>query len=158
MSFGWLSPEEAAGVARGLEERFGIPPEALARFQWFRRGEALCAVDAGAREVAEGLQAVAVGLKVLKEAGSAGPPKLTSRGAQLVGGWATRRVCEVGEEDLRSLLEGRSLPWDGERGPAIVRFRGAPVGMGLVRDGQLVGQFPRSITEHLRLSGRGAAL
>ncbi len=157
MSHAWLDPEEVGRLARGMEEWFGVPPEVIEGYAWVRRGEALCALAPEARPWAEAYPASAVGLKAFKEVGAAGP-KLTSRGAQVLGRWATRRVVDVGEEDLRGLVEGRSLPWDGPRGPVILRTQGVAVGMGVLRDGHLLGQLPRAVTEHLQFGQRGGAL
>lgn len=150
MSFDWLSPEEAGRAVGYLEEGFGIPAGAFSGHRLFRRGEYLHAVHEDAAGACEELACVAAGLKLLKVTGSGGF-KPATRGIQVFGRWATRRVCDLAEEDLGHLLEGRSLPWPGERGPVIVRCQGLPVGMGVIREGQLVGQFPRSVTEHLRL-------
>ena len=74
-----------------------------------------------------------------------------TRGIQVFGRWATRRVCSVDDAQLGALLRGASVPWEGDRGVRLLHWRGTPVGLGVVRAGQLVGQLPRNVTEHLQL-------
>lgn len=136
-------------MLRGLAEPFGIPPERFEPYRLQRRGDHVYALRAEAAAACGALQWVAAGLPLAKLSGS-GSARFASRGVQVFGRWATRRVCDADGPALAALLQGRSLPWEGDEGPVILRWGGNPLGMGLVRSGQLVGQVPRSVTEHLR--------
>lgn len=156
MSPDWLSPTEEAAALAYLEARFGIPPAALAGHRLLRRGEHVCALRREAAELAEGLQAASAGLKLLKVTGSGGF-KPATRGMQVFGRFAVRNVFDVTEAELKALVEGQSLAVDGERGFVLLRCGGAPVGVGLLREGRLVSQLSRNVTMHLRFpapSGR----
>lgn len=157
MSHGWLDPEERDRALGYLEERFGIPREDFSGHRLLRRGEHLCAVREEARDAWEALRGVHCGLKLLKVSGSGGL-KPTSRGVQVFGRSATRNVCDLAEEDLRGLLEGRSLPYTDGQGFVILRCRETVVGVGLARAGWLVSQVPRSVTMYLKHPKQGHSL
>ncbi|GAB4263348.1 MAG: hypothetical protein Kow0092_14180 [Deferrisomatales bacterium] len=157
MSSVWLSPEERGRALGYLAERFGIAAEAFAGHHLIRRGEYLYAVRREAEEACARLQWVAAGLKLLRVTGSGGFRPAT-RGIQVFGRWATRNTRDLSGEELRDLLEGRSLPAPGLDGFVLLFWGGAPVGVGLVRAGRLVGQLPRAVTEHLRLAPGRALL
>jgi NOL1/NOP2/fmu family ribosome biogenesis protein len=157
LSSAWLNPEEEARAFGYLEERFGIPPEAFADHRLLLRGENLCAVRRETEELWDTLAVAYGGLKLLKLTGSGGY-KPSSRGVQVFGRTATRNAVDLTDEELRALVEGRSLPQPEGRGFVILRCRGVAVGVGLVRDAQLVSQLPRSVTMHLRMPRAGSAL
>jgi len=153
LSSTWLNPEETASALGYLERRFGIPPSALAGHRLVRKGEHVYAVRREAADVCETLDWVSAGLRVFRLSGS-DRFKLSTPGAQVFGSAATARVHDLAGEELLALVEGRSIPSAWEPGPAILRYGGTPVGLGLVRGGQLVSQLPRSVTENLRLPDR----
>jgi len=153
LSSDWLSPAEEASALAYLEERFGIPPSALCDHRLLRQGEHVCALRREAGGLADALNVAGAGLKLLKSTGSGGF-KPSTRGVQVFGRWATKNLCDVTAEDLRALVEGRSLPREGARGFVLLRFAEAVVGVGLLRDGQLVSQLPRNVTMYLRLPTR----
>lgn len=150
MSLAWLSPEDSSQVLSYLEERFGIPQHALAEHRLFRRGEHVCALHHSAADAADALASVQAGLRLLKVSQSGGY-KPSTRGMQVFGALATRNVTELSAEELRAILQGRSLPCPGFRGFVLLRVGKAVIGIGLVRDEQLVSQIPRGMTEYLRL-------
>lgn len=155
MSSDWLSPAEEASALAYLEERFGIPPAAFSGHRLLRQGEHLCALRREAADLADALGVAGAGLKVLKSTGSGGF-KPSTRGMQIFGRQAGRNICDVTSEELRALVEGRSLVREGARGFVLLRHGGAVVGVGLLRDGQLVSQLPRNVTMYLRLPARRA--
>ncbi|MBI5016118.1 MAG: hypothetical protein HZB55_11615 [Deltaproteobacteria bacterium] len=157
MSSAWLSPEEEARARGYLEERFGIPPPTFANHRLLLRGENVCAVRRETEELWDALNVAYGGLKLLKLTGGGGY-KPSTRGMQVFGRAASRNVVDVSETDLKALVEGQSLPAADGRGFVILRCRGVAIGVGLVRDGQLVSQLPRSVTMHLRMPVVGAAL
>ncbi len=150
MSCVWLSPEETGRVLTYLEERFGIPSEALSGHRLVRRGEYVCAVRREAVNACEALDWISAGLRLLRV--SEGDRfKLSTRGAQVFGLAATTHMLDITEAELRALLQGQSLPSSSEPGLTILRHHGHPIGLSVVRAGHLVSQLPRSVTEHLRL-------
>ena len=152
MSSAWLNPEETIAALRYLDECFGIPPRLLSDHLLMRRGEYVFAARKELVEMCDELQWVSTGLKILKVTRS-GAFKPATRGIQLLGRHATRRVCELTGDQLHALVAGRSIAWGGERGFQVLKLGGIPIGVGLVRNGQLLSQLPRAVTEHLRLSG-----
>lgn len=154
MSSAWVSPEDRAEVVGYLEEVLGIPATVFAEHRFVRRGEYICAVREEAFPACSALRWIAAGLKIVKVTGSGGFRPAT-RGVQVFGRWATRRVVDLGRQDLRDLLEGRRVPSQGKGGPVILRWNDVPIGVGLVREGHLVSQLPRNLTEHLRFPERG---
>ncbi len=150
MSSAWLGPDETAAVAAYLEDRFGIPADRLDGHRLLLRGQHVYAVSRAAADAWDALQGGAAGVRILTVMGP-GRFKLATRGAQFLGRWAVRNRCEVDDDGLRALVQGRSLPWTGpERGFVVLAWEGIPVGVGLVRAGRLVSQLPRAVTEHLR--------
>lgn len=152
MSSDWLSPDEERRALGYLEEAFGIASAALAEHRLLRRGEHVFAVRREASGACDAYRWVAAGLRLLKASGS-GSYKPATRGLQIFGRCATRRVWDLDRPALRGLLSGQSLPWPGEDGPILLRWQGSPLGLGLARAGQLVSQLPRAVTEHLRVGG-----
>ncbi len=151
MSFAWLSPEETRSLLRYLDERFGIPAGALDGYRLFRRGGYVWAVCSEAGGLSEELRVAGGGLRLVREMGP-GRYKPATRGIQLLGRWVSRNVLDVHDDELRALIQGQTLPApEGMRGFVLVRWEGQVVGVALARNGQLQGQFPRALTEHLRL-------
>lgn len=150
MSCDWLDPKESEQLWSLFDEWFGIGRGHFDGLRLLRRGEGVYAVAEGAVAYADVLHLRSAGLKVatVRESGGYRP---ASRGIQVFGRWATRRVCDLDDAQLGALLRGASLPWEGERGLRLLRWRGAPVGFGTVRSEQLVAQLPRNVTEHLQL-------
>ena len=158
MSFEWLSPDDARQVLGYLEERFGIPADALAGCRLLRRGGYVCALRAESEPLARELQAAGGGLRLVKETGP-GRFKPATRGMQVLGRLARRNVIDLDDATLRGLLQGQTVPVAEEgRGFVLLRWDGGIVGVGLLRAGQLVAQIPRTVTEHLRLPGEGPVL
>jgi len=152
LSLDWLNPEDTRRVTAYLQERCGIPAGALAGLRLFRRGGYVCALREEAAEVADLLQVAGGGLRLVKEMGP-GRYKPATRGMQVL---ATRveTGIDLSEAELRGLLQGQTLSTSlPGRGFVLLRWEGAVVGVGLLREGRLVGQLPRTVTEHLRLGG-----
>ena len=150
MSCDWLDPEQSEHLWGLFDEWFGIPRHRFDGLCLLRRGEGVFAVPQAATSRMDGLHLRSAGLRVATVR-KGGGYRLAPRGIQVFGPWATRRVCVLDDDQLGALLRGASLPWEGERGQRLLRWGGAPVGFGTVRAGQLVGQLPRNVTEHLQL-------
>ena len=151
MSCDWLDPEQNEHLWGLFDEWFGIPRSRFDGLCLLRRGEGVFAVPETAVGRLDALHLRSAGLKVatVRKGGGYRP---AARGIQVFGRGATRRVCDLDDDQLGALLRGASLPWEGERGLRLLRWGGAPVGFGTVRNGQLVAQLPRNVTEHLQLS------
>lgn len=151
MSLAWLNPAETRAVIAYFGERFGVPPEAFEGLRLFRRSGYVCAVRGEAAEAAEALHLAGGGLRIAKEMGP-GRFKPATRGVQLLASGAGCGAVDLRDEQLRALLQGQTIPVDRPgRGFVLLRWEGAVIGVGLLRGGELVGQLPRTITEHLRL-------
>ena len=150
MSCDWLDPDQSEHLWQLFDEWFGIPRHRFDGLRLLRRGEGVFAVAEAVVGRIDALQLRSAGLSVATVP-TAGGYRPATRGIQVFGRWATRRVCELDDNQLGSLLRGASLPWDGERGLRLLRWRGTPVGFGVVRAEQLVAQLPRNVTEHLQL-------
>lgn len=148
MSFDWLSPAEREGFLGFMEERFGIAPERFSGFRLFRRGEYVNAVSLAAAEAAELFEGMDAGVPVAKTTHS-GFHKPSTRGVQTFGEGATRNVVDLSAGELKALVEGRMVQAPELKGFVVLRHKGAPVGVGLAREGRLTSQLPRSMTEHL---------
>jgi len=73
-------------------------------------------------------------------------PKLTAQGALAVGRDATHNTLELDDEDARAFMEGKNIQGDfGElSGQVIIRWKGFPVGVGLIQGKTLKNQLPLS--------------
>ena len=150
MSFDWLNPSERREFLEFLLGRFGIPPERFDGHALFRRGEYINAVAEGAASASEDFDCLDGGVQVAKLTGS-GAHKPVTRGVQVFGDAATKNIIDVKYADIKALIEGRRVEAPGYQGFVLLRFEGRPIGVGLVREGRLESQFPRSLTEHLVL-------
>jgi NOL1/NOP2/fmu family ribosome biogenesis protein len=157
LSPGWLSPDDRRRALGYLADRFGIPEAAFRHHRLLLRGDHICAVREEACDAWDALVGILAGLKILKVSESGGL-KPSSRGIQVFGRLATRNVWDLEEKGLRDLLEGRSLPYAGDRGYVILRCRGTVAGVALAREGLIVSQLPRSVTMYLRHPERGCSL
>ena len=73
--------------------------------------------------------------------------KPTTFALQLLGRHATRNVVDVGDEDVKTLINGGELRLEAESGVengfVLLRWRGFPVGVGHYRRPALKSQIPR---------------
>lgn len=150
MSFEWLSTADRQDFLGYLEARFGIPQSRFDGHALFRRGEYINALGNEAARISEGFECLDGGIHVARVTGS-GAYKPVTRGVQVFGDAATRNVIEVSFVDIKALVEGRRVEAPEYQGFVLLRFEGKPIGVGLVREGRLESQFPRSLTEHLVL-------
>lgn len=158
MSLDWLDKKHSDAVVGYFVDRFGIPAEEFAGLALFRKNEYIYALRAEARDAADALDTLDAGLPVAKTSRS-GALKPATRGIQVFGRKAAKNYLDLTPEELRALVEGRSLAAVGEMtGIVLLRLGGATVGTGLCRDGRLVGQMPRSLTQYLDFSQPGELL
>ncbi len=124
---------------RWLEERFGIAPSTFESYRWWRRRGAR-AVWIAARDVVVDAQwaVEAVGLVAFRKPPPRGYP--TTAFVARFGGFATRRVAEVGDVEALALLRGAEIDWNSEptAGPVVVRNASlGALGRGWIRSGRL---------------------
>ncbi len=110
-------------MIRGLAEPFGISPECFDPYRLLWRGDHVYALREEAASACHAFQCVSAGLPLAKVSGS-GAPRFASRGVQVFGRWATRRVCDLDDGVLSAIVQGQSLPWEAEEGPVILRWLG----------------------------------
>ncbi|MGF1467152.1 MAG: RsmB/NOP family class I SAM-dependent RNA methyltransferase [Sandaracinaceae bacterium] len=120
----------------GFRDAYGLPDEALAGHVALARGRYVRLLADDHVIVDEGPRYVAAGLPLTRTEG--GVPKLSTAGGLHLGRSATRRVVEVDRDAAAAFQRrepiGRPAGWRGPpRGFVLVRHRGHPLGLGLVR-------------------------
>lgn len=129
--------DEAGPRLAALEERYGIPAETFDRFRVVHRGRRRLALLPRETFVAAHPEPRAWGLSFTRT--SMRFPKPTTAATLAFGRLATRAVVEVDHARARAFVERRAtpLPTGAARipqrgGQVVVRFRGAPFGIGEV--------------------------
>ncbi|TLN14130.1 hypothetical protein FDZ71_08075 [bacterium] len=153
MSLDWLKSSERETALFALADRFGIPVSAFDGYALYKKGDHISAVRSEAVEADALLHAQEGGIPLLKT-GKGGVSKPATAGILVFGVHATKAVADLSSNDLKGLAEGRSLPAGEGKGYVIVRVDGVVAGMALLRDGRMVGQIPKWVTENLKMSGR----
>ncbi len=130
-------------LLRKIEERFGIPRDLFEGYCIYerRKGEFWISSRFGC-----GLDDSFVARRGLKFAQvfSKGGFRLSTSAIQLFGGYATRCVVELEEDEREAYIRGQDLPdrWGAPPGQIIVRYRGIPLGSAVVVEGRLKNQVP----------------
>jgi len=144
----WSAPAEESDRRRlvaYMEERFGMGEHVFEGYVWFRRRHVVRILKDSPHLVsAARLRVEAVGMKAFYFIGDFIKP--STRVIQVVGRHATRCRIELGHEDLERLIRGREIPADErvENGYMILCHRGDPLGLGLLLNGRLRSQIPKS--------------
>lgn len=127
--------------------RYGIPLEAIGGMAVVREGRALNLTTPEAFSLAPpGL--LRRGISFIKDPEKGG--RLASAAIRLLGRMATKNVIELTEEEVRRLIRGETVErYTGRGERVIVRYRGFPLGGGILSARGLIPQLPkaaRSIT------------
>jgi len=144
----WSAPAEEGDRRRlvsYMEERFGMGEKVFSGYVWFRRRNVVRILKASPHLVsAARLRVEAVGMKAFYFIGEFVKP--STRLIQVFGRHATRCRIELGGEDLDRLIRGEEIPADArvENGYMILFRRGEPLGLGLLLNGRLRSQIPKS--------------
>jgi len=152
LSFDWLSERDRSELLDFFAERFGIGEEVFKGYRFFQKGEYINIVGRATAEAADELDGLDAGLQLVKLTRS-GQMKPVTRGIQAFGATATSNVVDVGEEEIKAMVQGRIVPAEGLHGFVILRHKGSVLGVGLCREGRLEGQLPRMMTDDLVLYG-----
>lgn len=151
---GRLDAERTSEVLSYLKDYFGIPSSVFSEYSFIAKGDYIYAVKNSCVPILETLRFSSVGIQLLKPTGKSGFRPAT-RGFQAFGRWATKRVCELDEEAAAKLLQGQSLPGEyDDPGFYLLKLNGMILGLGLVRNGGLVAQLPRSLAEQISFKGK----
>lgn len=126
-------------------ERFGVPPEVLARFSWVRRGHTTYALSAdhGDKEPTRGLQVVSAGLPFARKVGKYLKP--TSAALRLLEAWITRNRVELAPAQALELIRQGQISLDHglSEGYVLVESSGLALGCALALRGRIKSQIPR---------------
>ncbi|MGC8555490.1 MAG: hypothetical protein ACP5NG_00515 [Conexivisphaera sp.] len=115
-----------------LEDRFGIPREALAGYSFFASGDSYWVFSGDPALPGQVTCAESVGVRAIKESGKG--PKPTSAFLRIVGRSATRNVVDLGDEgQLLAFMSGGIVrgEFPVEPGYVIVRHGDEVLGCGL---------------------------
>jgi NOL1/NOP2/fmu family ribosome biogenesis protein len=137
--------DERHRILAYMEERFGIPGAAFDDYLLFRRKHTWRILRRSAHlETAFGLRVEVVGVKAFHRVRAFIKP--TTRLIQAFGRHATRARVALGRAELAALARGEQLPLDTglDNGYVILTLAGEPLGTGLLIDGRLRSQIPRS--------------
>ena len=114
-----------------LSRRFGIPETLRESLVLTRRGKEAWVSTPEASEINGPI--LRGGIRLARA--TPGDWKLTAEGAMVIGKTATRCVLDLEEHEALSFMSGQNLsgdfPWPD--GQVIVRWKGFPVGVGLLR-------------------------
>ncbi len=144
----WSAPAQEGDrrrIVSYMEERFGISAEVFSGYVWFRRRHVVRILKASPHLVsAARLRVEAVGMKAFYFIGDFIKP--STRIIQVFGPYATRCRMDLDREDLEQLVRGREIPADErvENGYMILCHQGDPLGLGLLLNGRLRSQIPKS--------------
>jgi hypothetical protein len=134
-----------------LRRHFGMDPEAFRGYRLWHcpgRPAVWLAAKQFVPEQEDGLETV--GLPVLRRPLPRGLP--TTAFLQRFGHLAEKNVIQVDQEAIIPLMQGKSLPWDGETakaGPCIIASEPGIVGRGWIKQGRLVLDAPKEWAKSL---------
>jgi 16S rRNA C967 or C1407 C5-methylase (RsmB/RsmF family) len=133
--------DDAQSRLAALEDRYGIPRGTFERFRVVHHGRRRLALLPRETHVPAHPEPRAWGLSFTRT--SMRFPKPTTAATLAFGRLATRSVVEVDHGRARAFVERRETPWTpgppqaaavaGREGQVVVRFRGAPFGIGELR-------------------------
>jgi NOL1/NOP2/fmu family ribosome biogenesis protein len=148
LSLEFLNQSERQRLLAWFDDFFGIDPQNFEAYELMRRGEFIHIVTKKVIEATETLSAYETGIP-LARVSKAGFFKPVTRGMQVFGHLATKGVVEIDGDDLKSLIEGRKVERPGKKGFVILKIKNTIIGVGLLKEGNLLGQLPRGMTEYL---------
>ena len=126
-----------------MHNRFGISSDIFDDYLLFAKKKTFWLVNKS-RLISEisHLKIKRLGIKAFQEVGSFIKP--TTRIIQYFGHMATKAVFNIDGEQLKQLLKGEYLPFDGdlENGYVILSLKGQVLGLGLLIKGEVRSQLP----------------
>ncbi len=137
--------DERRRILSYMEERFGIPEAAFDDYLLLRRKNTWRILRRSPHlEAAFRLRVEVVGIRAFHRIRAFIKP--TTRLIQAFGRHATKARVALSREALASLARGKELPLKGdlENGYVILDLDGEPLGVGLLIDGRLRSQIPKS--------------
>jgi NOL1/NOP2/fmu family ribosome biogenesis protein len=137
--------DERRRILAYMEERFGIPPSAFDDYLLFRRKNTWRILRRSPHlETAFRLRVGSVGVQAFHRIRAFIKP--TTRLIQAFGRHATRSRVALDRDALAALARGEEVPLKGDlaNGYVILDLNGEPLGVGLLIDGRLRSQIPKS--------------
>jgi len=144
-----LDEKKANAVVEYLEDYFGIPLSTFSDYKFLKKGDYVYAIKDSCIGLLEDLKFLSAGIKLVKPIGKNGFRPAT-RGIQVFGRFAQKRVRQLSEDEASRLFQGQSLSFDDdEQGFYILQLKKMVLGIGLARNKTLVAQLPRSVVEQV---------
>lgn len=128
--------------ARELADRFGLPESLVRSLAFVEEQETIFAGTPAAMAFAD-VRPMRRGIRLCRLFPHSVKP--TTFAMQLVGRHATRNVIDVGDEQVKALINGGviDVESDASAGFVLIRWRGFVAGVGLYRRPRLKSQIPR---------------
>jgi len=142
-----LPPARVGEIIKFLERQFGTS-FLNENDRLFIRTDQLLLTNRGVASFALPVRDYSLGLPFGRYL-EGGRVRLSHELVTLRGTMATRGFCEIGEEQLETLLSGKDTTCPLElRGDVILRYRGMSIGLGLGKEGKLKNNLPRWFLSH----------
>jgi len=139
----YCQDEETGRVVEEVLSRYGIPLEAIGGMAAVKEGKGINLTTPQALLIhPPGL--VRRGISFIKELQRGG--RLTSAAIRLIGTLATKEVVELNRDETERFLRGETLEeYRGGGVWVIVRYRGYPLGGGILSSRGLIPQLPKAV-------------
>ena len=126
---------------------FGVPKSAFAGKEFVRVGNSIWLVAKGLKKPQE-FNVQTFGLRIVHVVKWGLKP--TSFALQLFAKHISKRICEVNEKELLSLIEGKPLARKMEKGYVALKFRGKIIGCALSTGEKIYSQLPKQLMQSFK--------
>jgi NOL1/NOP2/fmu family ribosome biogenesis protein len=134
-----------------MESRFGISKTLFDRYWFFRKNKSWWLLHRSPHlGRCVGLKVSRVGLRAFQQVGAYVKP--STRLIQLLAPQVSRGRFEIDESQLQRLLAGEAVPFESplENGYVVLSVKGLVLGLGLLVNGKVRSQIPKSQAHPLR--------